>query len=256
MGQPDGQVDDPFVPVTPVRRSSQIVACIRTAIDEGRLAVGDRLPNERDLAERFAVSRVTVRDALRALEAIGLVDVRVGKAGGSFITTPATEVVGQGLHHLLSMSEVSTRDKGEARLAVEISTIALAIARCDEHDIADLEGICRDHRAHLEAGEVTEGLSARFHNRIAEASGNRALLLMTRSFRGPLAMRSIRGEENTLETDARTLAEHEALTAAIRRRDVPRAQHLMAAHLLRNEMTPTEAACLATEMRGVPGADN
>ena len=256
MGPPDGQPGDPFVPVAPVRRSSQIVARIQTAIDEGRLAVGDRLPNERDLAQRFAVSRVTVRDALRALEAIGLIDVRVGKSGGSFITAPATELVGQGLHNLLSMSEVSTRDKGEARLAVEISTIALAIARCDERDIEDLEALCRDHRAHLEAGQVGEGLSARFHNRIAEASRNRALLLMTRSFRGPLAMRSIRGEENTLETDARTVAEHEALTTAIRARDVSRAQHLMASHLLRNELSSAEAARLATEMRGTPTTDN
>lgn len=240
-----------FTPVTASRMSSQIVSQIQAAIDDGSLTSGDQLPTERELAERFQVSRVTVRDALRVLEALGLLDVRVGASGGSFIRIPDTDIVGQGLHNLLSMSSVPARDKGEARLAVEISTVSLAIARATDTDIDVLEALCAEHRHRLDQGQIAGTLSAQFHNQIARASGNQALRLMTESFRGPLAMSSIREEDNTLETDQRTLAEHERLVAAIRRRDVATAQRVMAVHLLRNTADEATAHRIADQMRGI-----
>ena len=72
MGQPEDQtVDSIFVPVAVTRASSAIADQIRSAIVSGRLPQGERLPPERELAAQFGVSRVTVRDALRALEARG-----------------------------------------------------------------------------------------------------------------------------------------------------------------------------------------
>ena len=67
-----------FAPISVTRASSSIADQIRQAIVTGKLEQGSRLPPERELAEQFGVSRVTVRDALRALEAMGLLEVRVG----------------------------------------------------------------------------------------------------------------------------------------------------------------------------------
>jgi len=237
-------------PLTTGRMSSRIVTRIQAAIDEGELTDGDRLPTERDLAEEFAVSRVTVRDALRVLEALGLIDVRVGASGGSFIRIPDTDIVGQGLHNLLSMSAVPSRDKGEARLAVEISTISLAIARGDDADVRALEELCDVHEERVAAGEFGGDFSARFHVRLAQASRNRALTLMTESFRGPLSMSSIREEDNTFDTERRTIAEHRAIADAVGRRDVRAAQRSMASHLLRNTTDEPEAHHIAEQMRG------
>src|SRR5919198_570539 len=86
-----------FNPVSPGRVSVEIVEQVKAAIREGRLAPGDQLPPERDLTQQLGVSRVSVRDALRMLEAHGLVEVRVGARGGAFVTAPAPRLVGEGL---------------------------------------------------------------------------------------------------------------------------------------------------------------
>src|SRR5919201_5810973 len=121
-----------FAPVAVARASSAIADQIRTAIVTGQLGQGDRLPPERELAEQFGVSRVTVRDALRGLEAMGLIDVRVGARGGAFVTAPTGAVVGQTMSDMLLMQAVSPEDIVEARLIVELGTVTLATARATE----------------------------------------------------------------------------------------------------------------------------
>ncbi|HEY7046922.1 MAG TPA: GntR family transcriptional regulator, partial [Jatrophihabitantaceae bacterium] len=74
--------DGMFTAVSPNRMSEAIVDQIKTLIRTNRLRPGDRLPSERELCERMGVSRVTVREALRILEAGGLVEIRVGARGG------------------------------------------------------------------------------------------------------------------------------------------------------------------------------
>src|SRR4051812_50019963 len=96
----EGAASDLFVPVAGTRISAAITEQIRRAILERRLQPGDRLPNQRELAERFGGSRVTVRDALRTLEAGGLLAIRVGASGGPFVTAPPPGVAGPGIPHL------------------------------------------------------------------------------------------------------------------------------------------------------------
>src|ERR671928_1717465 len=89
------------------RLSEEISERIRAAIVEGRLRPGDRLPPERELTERFGVSRVSVRDALRILEASGLIEIRVGARGGAFVTSPSSTRIGTGLADLISLSPLT-----------------------------------------------------------------------------------------------------------------------------------------------------
>ncbi len=82
-----------FTRVGKSRISETIAGHIRQAIRDGRLQTGDKLPSERELGLRFAVSRVSIRDALRILESAGLIEVRVGAGGGATVTSPGdTEV--------------------------------------------------------------------------------------------------------------------------------------------------------------------
>lgn len=74
---------DLFRPVSVGRASEDVVRQIKGAIHAGKLRPGDGLPSERELSERLGVSRVTIRDALRTLEATGLVEIRVGARGGT-----------------------------------------------------------------------------------------------------------------------------------------------------------------------------
>ncbi len=89
--------DELFRPVNQGRMSEVIIEQIRLLIRQGQLKPGDRLPAERDLCERFQVSRVTVREALRVLEAAGLIEIRVGARGGTFVTAPTSVRVGEGI---------------------------------------------------------------------------------------------------------------------------------------------------------------
>src|SRR3954467_4471621 len=106
---------DLFAPISVARASSSIADQIRQAIVTGKLDQGERLPPERELAEQFGVSRVTVRDALRALEAMGLIEVKVGARGGAFVTVPSGSIVGQTMSDMMMMSAVSPEDIVEAR---------------------------------------------------------------------------------------------------------------------------------------------
>src|SRR3954453_4795296 len=92
-----------FKAVSSSRVSQLIVDQIRLLLKEERLQPGDRLPSERELCVQFGVSRVTVREALRSLEASGLVEIRVGARGGAFVTAPSSRRVGEGLADLLSL---------------------------------------------------------------------------------------------------------------------------------------------------------
>src|SRR5919109_363345 len=130
-----------FAPVSVARASSSISDQIRQAIVTGKLPQGERLPPERELAEQFGVSRVTVRDALRGLEAMGLIEVRVGARGGAFVTVPSGAIVGQTMSDMMMMQAVSPQDIVEARLVVELGTVTLACARATDDDLARLNDL-------------------------------------------------------------------------------------------------------------------
>jgi GntR family transcriptional regulator, transcriptional repressor for pyruvate dehydrogenase complex len=225
---------DLFVPVVGGRISDAITEQIRTAILEGRLQPGDRLPNERVLAERFGVSRVTVRDALRRLEAGGLLEIRVGASGGPFVTAPSTGMVGEGISHMLVLSEVDPDEIAEARLILELGTVTLAVERATEEDVAELRSLCEDAQAALEEGRYETRLSREFHAALARASHNRAIDMVTATFAGPLSMHAVREREDEDWSHERSVEQHIELVDAIAARDAQRARQIMRAHLTRS----------------------
>src|SRR5438552_1106228 len=146
-------------PVTVAPAPSRLAAQIRTAIGTGQLKEGSRLPPERELAEQFGVSRVTVRDALRALEAMGLIEVRVGARGGAFVTVPSGSVMGQTMSDMMMMQALSPDDIVEARLVVELGTVTLACGRATEEDLAGLRDHAERAKRELKAKTYTRELS-------------------------------------------------------------------------------------------------
>ena len=144
-----------------------IVDQIRLLIRDGQLKPGDRLPAERELGEKFGVSRVTVREALRGLEANGMVAIKVGARGGAFVTAPTSAQVGEGIMDLLTMSDLTDKEVTEARQIFELGIIPLVCERATEEDIADLLEICERADDALANGSYPMSLSAEFHTRVA-----------------------------------------------------------------------------------------
>jgi GntR family transcriptional repressor for pyruvate dehydrogenase complex len=224
---------DLFAPVATARISSAIVDQVRELIRSGRLAAGDRLPSERELAEQFGVSRVTVRDALRSLEAVGLLRIKVGANGGAFLRAPSTADAGRGMSDMLLMAQLSPEDVAEARLMLELNTVMLAVNRAESSDIEALRSICERSAALLEDGEYDVHLSWDFHERLAGATHNPAIEMIHHSFRGPLSLARARAREPASIAHRRTVEEHTEIVDALEARDVERAREVMAHHLVR-----------------------
>jgi len=221
-----------FVPITVARASSSIAEQIRAAIIGGKLKEGERLPPERELAEQFGVSRVTVRDALRALEAMGLIEVRVGARGGAFVTVPSGSVMGQTMSDMMMMQALTPDDIVEARLVVELGTVTLACARATDEDIERMRQLAERAKRQIKAKTYTRELSWDFHALLAEMAHNVALEGLTSSFRSTLSMHPVRTREPG-GGHARTVEEHARIFEAIERRDGATARREMARHLLR-----------------------
>jgi GntR family transcriptional regulator, transcriptional repressor for pyruvate dehydrogenase complex len=237
-----------FAPVTVARASSAIADQIRTAIVTGRLQEGARLSPERELAEQFGVSRVTVRDALRSLEAMGLIEVRVGARGGAFVTAPTGSKVAQAMSDMMMMAVVSPEDVVEARLVVELGTVTLACARATDEDLELLRDMGERGRSALEAGTYTREISWEFHSLLARAAHNGAVGGLTQSFRSTLSMHPVRAREGA-KAHAATVEEHARILAALEARDADTARTEMAHHLLRGTNVTERARSLLDWLR-------
>jgi DNA-binding FadR family transcriptional regulator len=225
--------DGMFTAVSPNRMSEAIVDQIKTLIRSNRLSPGDRLPSERELCERMGVSRVTVREALRILEAGGLVEIRVGARGGAFVTTPSSERLGAGLADLINLAPVTSVEVTEARLVFELGIIPMIVQRATDDDIERLRQLTRDHIAALRRGDYTMAKSAEFHHRLAACSHNTAIEMLVHSFHGPLLMSLREAATAAPLMGQRGVYEHRDLVEAIAERNAEKAAEIMQRHLSR-----------------------
>jgi GntR family transcriptional regulator, transcriptional repressor for pyruvate dehydrogenase complex len=219
--------------VSSTRVSEAIVDQIRTLIRGERLRPGDRLPSERDLGERMGVSRVTVREALRVLEAGGLIEIKVGARGGAFVTSPASSKIGSSLAELISLSPMTAAEVTEARQVVELGIIPIVVERATDDDIAELREMVKAHQAALKRGDYGMPMSAAFHVRVAAAAHNTAIEALVHSFHGPLLMSLREAQVAAPLMGHRGTTEHRDFVEALAARDADQAREIMAAHLQR-----------------------
>src|SRR5438067_4956228 len=208
-----------FRAVRTPRVYEHIVAQIERAIYEGRLAHGDKLPPERQLVREFGASRVAVREALRALEHRGLVDVRQGSAGGYFIREVDATTVVRDLSTLFRLRRVSLAHLAEARVLLEPDSARLAAARVTDHELKTL-GECLEART--ETGLTARrrrGLDADFHRLVAAAARNPVHAAVTHALTALEIKLLAHRPELTPEDDAAIIAAHLAIPDAIARRN-------------------------------------
>jgi DNA-binding FadR family transcriptional regulator len=232
--KPSGAKGDELFHRVNLNRASQVIVDqVRMLIRDRKLHPGDRLPSERDLCERFGVSRVTVREALRVLEASGLVEIRVGARGGAFVSEPTNERVGKGLADLLSLSPLTASEITEARMVFELGIIPLVVERATAEDIAVLHSLVDEGQQALEAGNYTMEMSAAFHIRLAACTHNTAIEMLVQSFHGPLLMSLQEARVAAPVMGHLGSVEHRDLVDAVEKRDTDRALRIMRQHLER-----------------------
>jgi DNA-binding FadR family transcriptional regulator len=225
--------DGLFTAVNLGRASQAIVEQIRILLREQRLRPGDRLPSERELCNQFAVSRVTVREALRILEASGLITVKVGARGGAFVTSPTSGQVGAGLADLVSLSPLTAVEVTEARIVLELGIVPLVVERATDEDIEDLRAMTNYHSEMLKLGGYTMEMSAAFHTRVAACTHNNAIESFVRSIHGPLLMSLMEAKTVAPLMGHTGCGEHMDFIEAVAKRDVAAAMTIMKGHLRR-----------------------
>ena len=200
---------------------------ITQLIDNGFYPPGSRLPGERELAEQLNVSRVTIREAEIALQAVGRLDIRTGS--GVYVLD-ATERTNGGL------PEVSAFELTEARSLFEAEAAALAATHISDEVLADLEEFKRRMGDSSLNDEETEQADRDFHLAIAAASGNAAVRYVVETL---WAMRTDieavkEAYESVCSEDAKARGdEHAEILEALRSRDANAARSTMRRHFTR-----------------------
>ena len=156
--------------VTRVRIHDQISAQINRMITEGYFKPGDRLPAERELAERFKVSRNSVRDALRTLEARGLLEIHQG--GGTYVSETRARELYRGMLEALVVQKEKTRSILQVRLILEPGIAFYAAQNATPEALQVLEEALNRHAAKAETGDAGVEEDSLFHNQIAQMTGN------------------------------------------------------------------------------------
>ncbi|MGF9648543.1 FCD domain-containing protein [Pseudarthrobacter oxydans] len=211
-----------------------VLSWIENELSEGRLAVGGRLPAERSLAEQLKVSRTSVREAIRILEAMGVVRAGVGSGpeAGTVVISDPTAALGSALRLHVATQHLPVADIVETRVLLE--SWAVSHAKPDSPELAGASRLLEKMDA--EGVEVDEflALDVRFHLALADAAGNAVVSAMMGSLRESITGYASRLTANLPDWDAtaaRLRTEHHDILAAVHNNDGERAAKLVAAHI-------------------------
>lgn len=198
-----------FAPVGVGRGFDRIVTNLRGLIVRGELEVGQRLPSEAELAGQFGVSRSMLREALKALEVSGYLEVRRGYGGGRFVSAPEPEEFHAITAAPLSTMDVDLRHVMDARLAIEPMAARLA---AEARDTADLARAVRGlGLAGTRPARMVDAV-VQFHLALIESSGNPVFVAVYQTLRGPIAL----GLGRRVQDDSWRAAVRERLTHLLR----------------------------------------
>ena len=126
-----------FTPIKTKRLYEEIVEQIKQLITDGKLKPGDKLLAERELAEQFQVSRASVREAIRTLEMLGVIDIRPGE--GTFVRRTGADDIIRPLAMFLAVERSSLLDMFEMRRIFETANASLAAERATQEELDQIE---------------------------------------------------------------------------------------------------------------------
>lgn len=223
-------------PIKSTRIYEEIVRQIRTLVQEGKLKSGDRLPPERELAESFKVSRTSVREALRTLESMRLIEIRPGE--GTFVREISVESLIEPLARVILTEREAVGELFEARRLLEPAIAGLAARRATKEEIQQMERILDEQAREVAAGRTGLAQDAAFHAAIAGSAHNRAITRIVNVLMDLLTQT----REESLQTPGRPTRSHQdhrRVLEAIQRRAAPAAQRAMLDHLVAVEALVT-----------------
>ena len=241
------RADDQAIELGPIKSTriyEEIVRQVKQLIAEGRLKTGDRLPPERELAEKFVVSRTSVREALRALESLGLIEIRAGE--GTFVRQVSVDALVGPLALMMTSQREAIGELFEARRVLEPAIAALAASRATPDEVQDMERILEAQAREVAAGRTGLAEDAAFHTAIGAAAHNRAITRIVHAIMD-LLTQSREESLNTPGRPTRSHQDHRRILQAIAKRNPSAARQAMADHLVAVEALVRGTAAERTE---------
>lgn len=214
------------------RAYEDIVQQVLALIEGGKLKQGDQLPSERELTEIFKVSRTTVREAIRTLESMKLLQSRQGN--GTYVLATSEEALIQPLAAALFNAKDDIRDIFFIRKIIEPQVAQLAAENGTAEEIADLEEILRKQEICIEKGENIIETDSAFHNLMASATKNRVmerLIVALVDFLKQSRENYLLDGQHDSKRPERSLEGHKQVLAAIKIGDGEAAKKMMLQHL-------------------------
>jgi GntR family transcriptional repressor for pyruvate dehydrogenase complex len=197
--------------------TDEAIEKIKAMIVSGQLRPGQKLAREADLAERLGLSRSSLREAVRALSLVRILDVRQGD--GTYVSSLAADSLLEALTFIVEFhQDASVLELLEVRRILEPAASARAALLIDEGELAGLDALLDRISPESSVDELVDN-DLEFHRRVAAAGGNSVLSSLIESLSGPTQRARVwRGltQEGALQ---RTLLEHRAILGAMRRRD-------------------------------------
>ena len=208
--------------------SEKIAHSLLNLIKEKQLHPGDRLPPERELAAMMKVSRPSLREALRALQIMNIIDNRQGS--GTYVTSLEPERLVEHLDIIFTLDDSTYIELFEARKILEVGIAELAAHAITDQEIDELEACLEKGQEALDDPEAFLKIDLDLHGKILEASRNNILALFMRSI-SRLGILSRRRTAEHVDVRRQTIEDHRAIVQALKSRDSMAARQAMLDHL-------------------------
>jgi DNA-binding FadR family transcriptional regulator len=227
-----------FEELEPVDRTSVVDSVIERleGLIFGGLEPGAALPSEGKLAEALGVSRLTVREATRTLQARGLLEITQGRR--PTVAAPNGALLGDFFETAVRRDPRALLDLLDVRRALEVHIAVLAARRATKGDVADMEMSIAAMRAAEDESEAFHAADVRFHENLAAASGNRLLVFLIEALAGPLRasrLRSFAGHRARGGGIEDVIQQHQRILDAVEARSARAAAQAMRDHLEQTE---------------------
>jgi DNA-binding FadR family transcriptional regulator len=228
FAHPSGDESHLITPIKKTRVAEEVADRIRVLMLDGTFPPGQPLPSERNLAERFGVSRGSIRDALRTLETIGLLETRHGQ--GTFPHELSVDRLVAPLASVMAYRVDLQDELLDVRRMFEPAVARVAALRATEEDLADLQRILEAQRQKLKSGQSAIAEDTAFHAILARSTRNRVVMSIMATL-NDLLVDSRTQSLLQKGRPARSIDGHEAVVTALRRRDAEGASQAMYNHI-------------------------
>ncbi len=215
--------------------SQEVEKQLKLSILEGRYAVGEKLPSERELVEQFQVSRVTVREALRSLQRSGLAQIKRGIKAGAYVCEPNSEIITESFQNLVLLGKVNFSHLIDARLYIEPRTAAFVAKIRKTEDVERIQNLIDRAYALLKTSRYEARLvNVSFHCEIAKITKNPIIIFITESITQSYSEAIIKKTQKRVDKDrvAELIEEHRSILKAITDKDPVKAYDRTKQHLL------------------------